>query len=131
MWVKQTKLKSLIILRVHGQKLVDKCDIYRHNIVCECVYNFIYSVLKNLWFTQMLYRIHRLFPTKPKCTYNLWFTQMLYWIHRLFPTKPKCKYNLWFTQMLYRIHPLFPTKPKCTYNLWLTHPLLPVFSIIL
>ncbi len=30
MWVKQTKLKSLIIPRVHGQKMPDKCNIYRH-----------------------------------------------------------------------------------------------------
>ncbi len=27
MWVEQTKLKALTILRVHGQKLVDKFEI--------------------------------------------------------------------------------------------------------
>ncbi len=32
MWVEQTKLKSLIILSVHGKKLVNKCNIYRHKI---------------------------------------------------------------------------------------------------
>ncbi len=30
MWDEQTKLKSLIILRVHGRKFADKYNIYRH-----------------------------------------------------------------------------------------------------